>query len=186
MLSLFRVTRTGTAKGLVRASAGLGYSRFAAEGGPHRPLKTSTAHIETVEGGSGFDGICAGDHLPHQKQSRAVLHANSRPALESEGDRKDDRARRYGVPWYFREVHVPFRVTPAIKSSLGLAIRDFDWIGDLLEARALNPVPGTPRGAYTWYRAGIETGLDSTCPCYKEPCVLTFVNSRIMFGTPHE
>lgn len=51
----------------------------------------------------------------------------------------------YTVFYNFCKIHKTLRVTPAMEAGLSDTVRDFEWIAELIEARA--PKPG-PRGPY--------------------------------------
>ncbi|MCB1421366.1 MAG: DDE-type integrase/transposase/recombinase [Nitratireductor sp.] len=51
----------------------------------------------------------------------------------------------YTVFYNFLKIHKTLRVTPAMEAGLSDTVRDFEWIAELVEARA--PKPG-PRGPY--------------------------------------
>jgi hypothetical protein len=51
----------------------------------------------------------------------------------------------YATFYNFCKIHKSLRVTPAMEAGLSDTVRDFEWICELIDARA--PKPG-PRGAY--------------------------------------
>ncbi|MBU1174010.1 MAG: DDE-type integrase/transposase/recombinase [Alphaproteobacteria bacterium] len=51
----------------------------------------------------------------------------------------------YTVFYNFLKIHKTLRVTPAMEAGLSDTVRDFDWICDLIDARATKP---GPRGPY--------------------------------------
>ncbi|MGV0817538.1 hypothetical protein [Martelella sp. AMO21009] len=56
----------------------------------------------------------------------------------------------YTVFYNFCKIHKSFRVTPAMEAGISDTVRDFDWIVELIDARA--PKPG-PRGPYKKHRS---------------------------------
>ena len=51
----------------------------------------------------------------------------------------------YTVFYNFCKIHKTLRLTPAMEANLSSTVRNFEWIGELIDARA--PKPG-PRGQY--------------------------------------